>query len=82
MNKVVTFGEIMLRLSTERHLRFGQSKAFAATYGRGEFNVAVSLAKFGLPVKFVTAFPANELGESSLRMKHSISGDINLTTIN
>ena len=41
MSKIVTFGEIMLRLSTERHLRFSQAKTFAASYGGGEFNVAV-----------------------------------------
>ena len=42
MSKVVTFGEIMLRLSTDSHLRFEQAKGFTATYGGGEFNVAVS----------------------------------------
>lgn len=67
MNKVVTFGEIMLRLSTERHLRFGQSKAFAATYGGGEFNVAVSLANYGIDAEFVTRIPDNEIGHCALK---------------
>jgi 2-dehydro-3-deoxygluconokinase len=67
MNKVVTFGEIMLRLSTERHLRFGQSKAFAATYGGGEFNVAVSLANYGVDAEFVTRIPDNEIGHCALK---------------
>ena len=67
MNKVVTFGEIMLRLSTERHLRFGQSKAFAATYGGGEFNVAVSLANYGVDAEFVTRIPDNEIGHCALQ---------------
>ncbi|WP_347372753.1 sugar kinase [Aequorivita sp. Q41] len=67
MNKVVTFGEIMLRLSTERHLRFSQAKTFAASYGGGEFNVAVSLANYGIPVEFVTRLPNNEIGACALK---------------
>jgi len=67
MNKVVTFGEIMLRLSTERHLRFSQAKKFDATYGGGEFNVAVSLANYGIPVEFITRLPDNEIGACALK---------------
>lgn len=67
MNKVVAFGEIMLRLSTERHLRFSQAKFFAATYGGGEFNVAVSLANYGIPSEFVTRIPNNEIGNCTLK---------------
>lgn len=67
MSKVVTFGEIMLRLSTERHLRFGQSQAFVATYGGGEFNVAVSLANYGVDAEFVTRIPDNEIGHCAQR---------------
>ncbi|MEM6687123.1 MAG: sugar kinase [Bacteroidota bacterium] len=66
MKKVVTFGEIMLRLSTERFLRFSQSKAFNAMYGGGEFNVAVSLANLGISSEFVTRLPENEIGECAL----------------
>jgi len=67
MSKVVTFGEIMLRLSTERHLRFSQAKTFAASYGGGEFNVAVSLANYGVPVEFITRLPNNEIGACALK---------------
>jgi len=67
MNKVVAFGEIMLRLSTERHLRFGQAKTFTATYGGGEFNVGVSLANYGIDAEFVTRLPDNEIGACALR---------------
>ncbi|MGY0391375.1 PfkB family carbohydrate kinase [Bizionia sp. KMM 8389] len=67
MNRIVTFGEIMLRLSTERHLRFTQAKFFAATYGGGEFNVAVSLANYGMNAEFVTRIPDNEIGACTLK---------------
>ncbi|WP_077402838.1 sugar kinase [Cellulophaga omnivescoria] len=66
MSKVVTFGEIMLRLSTQRHLRFSQANNFTATYGGGEFNVAVSIANYGLEVEFVTRLPDNDLGQTAL----------------
>lgn len=67
MKKVVTFGEIMLRLSTERHLRFEQAKAFTASYGGGEFNVAVSLANYGINAEFVTRIPENEIGVCAVK---------------
>lgn len=67
MNKVVTFGEIMLRLSTDSHLRFEQAKGFTATYGGGEFNVAVSLANYGVDAEFVTRIPNNEIGVCALK---------------
>lgn len=66
MQKVVTFGEIMLRLSTERHLRFSQANGFMANYGGGEFNVAVSLSNYGIPTEFVTRLPDNDIGRSAL----------------
>jgi 2-dehydro-3-deoxygluconokinase len=69
--KIVTFGEILLRLSPPDHLRFTQATSFDIYYGCAEANVAVSLAKFGLPVKFITAIPPNELGEASLNMIRS-----------
>lgn len=67
MNKVVSFGEIMLRLSTERHLRFEQAKTFEASYGGGEFNVAVSLANYGVNAAFVTRLPENEIGQCAVK---------------
>jgi 2-dehydro-3-deoxygluconokinase len=64
---VVTFGEIMLRLSPPGRLRFGQARSFDAIYGGGESNVAISLTNFGLPAVFVTRLPANDLGEACLQ---------------
>lgn len=62
MSKVVTFGEIMLRLATTEHLRFRQARSFNATFGGGEANVAVSLANYGIDVDYVTRLPQNDLG--------------------
>lgn len=73
MKKVVTFGEILLRLSPPSHLRLTQATSFDLYFGCAEANVAASLSKFGLPVKFVTAVPPNELGESSLNMIRSFA---------
>lgn len=64
--KIVTFGEIMLRLTPPGFQRFGQARAFDVIYGGGEANVAVSLANFGLPTEFVTRLPNNDLGEACL----------------
>lgn len=61
MRKVVTFGEIMLRLATPDYKRFIQSGHLTATFGGGEANVAVSLANYGIPVEFVTQLPENDI---------------------
>jgi len=66
MARVVTFGEIMLRLSPPEHLRFVQARSFDALYGGGESNVAVSLANFGIPADFVTRLPKNDIGQACL----------------
>ena len=66
MGKVVTFGEIMLRLSPPGHERFVQSKTFSAIYAGGEANVAVSLAGFGLHASFVTKLPRHEIAQAAL----------------
>ena len=66
MNKVVTFGEIMLRLSPQGFLRFSQANSFDVVYGGGESNVAVSLANYGIPVDFITRLPKNDIGECAL----------------
>jgi 2-dehydro-3-deoxygluconokinase len=66
MNQVVTFGEIMLRLSPPDFLRFSQASSFDVTYGGGESNVAVSLANYGIPSCFVSRLPDNDLGECAL----------------
>jgi 2-dehydro-3-deoxygluconokinase len=62
MKKVVTFGEIMLRLAPPGFLRFSQSNSFDVVYGGGDSNVAVSLANYGVPVEFVTRLPDNDIG--------------------
>ncbi len=64
--KVVTFGEIMLRLATPGYLRFSQARQFDATFGGGEANVAVSLAQFGLDVHYVTRLPKNEIADACI----------------
>lgn len=61
--KVVTFGEIMLRLAPPGFLRFSQTNSFDVIYGGGESNVAVSLANYGVPVEFVTRLPDNDIGK-------------------
>ena len=63
--KIVTFGEIMMRLNPEGYQRFVQADKFEASYAGGEANVAVSLANYGLDASFVTKLPANPLGESA-----------------
>ena len=67
MARVVTFGEIMLRLSPPGFERFFQSPLLVATFGGGEANVAVSLAHFGLESVYVTALPQHAIGEAALR---------------
>jgi 2-dehydro-3-deoxygluconokinase len=62
--KVVTFGEIMLRLAAPAYLRFSQVDSFSATFGGGEANVAVSLANYGIPAEFVTRLPYNDLARA------------------
>ena len=66
MSKVVTFGEIMLRLAPQGFLRFSQANSFDAVYGGGESNVAVSLANYGVPVDFVTRLPKNDIGDCAM----------------
>jgi 2-dehydro-3-deoxygluconokinase len=66
MKNIVTFGEIMLRLSPPGYLRITQASTFDASFGGAEANVAASLARFGLPVEFVSRLPNNELGENCL----------------
>jgi 2-dehydro-3-deoxygluconokinase len=65
-NKVVTFGEIMLRLSPPGFQRFIQARSFDVIYGGGEANVAASLANYGLPVEYITRLPANDIGDACL----------------
>jgi len=73
-NKIVTFGEIMLRLATPDHQRFTQAASFNASYAGGEANVAVSLANYGLQAEFVTRLPKTDIGQSALMnlRKHNV----------
>jgi 2-dehydro-3-deoxygluconokinase len=65
--KVVSFGEIMLRLSPPGFERFLQSPSLVASFGGGEANVAVSLAQFGLDSWYVTRLPRNPIGDAAIR---------------
>ena len=60
--KVVTFGEVMMRLAPPGYQRFVQTNSFDATYAGGEANVAASLAQYGYDAYFVTKLPPTELG--------------------
>ena len=64
--KVVTFGEIMMRLNPPGNQRFRQCEGFEASYAGGEANVAVSLANYGMKASFVTKVPAHEIGQCAL----------------
>lgn len=66
MSKVVTFGEIMMRLATPGRLRFQQTNTLEMTFGGGEANVAVSLAQLGVPSAFVTRLPSNEIAQACI----------------
>lgn len=64
--KIVTFGELMLRLAPEGYLRFVQSDKLEATYGGAEANVAVSLANYGMDAAFVSKLPSHEIGQCAV----------------
>jgi 2-dehydro-3-deoxygluconokinase len=64
--RVVSFGEIMLRLKPPAFERFFQSPVFEATFGGGEANVAVSLANFGMDAAFITVLPSNDIGNACI----------------
>lgn len=72
--KIITFGEIMLRLATPEHQRFTQATSLVATFGGGEANVAVSLANYGLNTEYVTRLPENDLGQAVIMdlRKHNV----------
>lgn len=76
--RVVTLGEIMLRLKAPGYERFFQSPELEATFGGGEANVAISLAIFGLDVSFVTALPNNPVADACLRFVRSFGVDTSL----
>lgn len=73
MTKVVTFGEIMMRLATPGYQRFAQATEFEVTYAGGEANVAVSLANYGMDAHFVTALPKSDIADAAIRMLHKFN---------
>jgi 2-dehydro-3-deoxygluconokinase len=75
MKKIVTFGEIMLRLATPEYQRFSQVTSLNASFGGGEANVAVSLANFGLKAEFVSRLPENDIAKACIMdlHKHEVS---------
>jgi len=75
MARVVTFGEIMLRLSTPGFQRFTQVTSFDASFGGGEANVAASLATYGVDTRYVTLLPDNPLGDACVRFLRSFGVD-------
>lgn len=77
--KVITFGEIMLRLKSPGYERLFQSPILEATFGGGEANVAISLANFKIPTCFVTAVPDNLIGDACLAELRRFN--INLTWV-
>lgn len=77
MAKVVTMGEIMLRLSSPFNSRFVQSQSFDVCYGGGEANVAVSLANYGHDAYFVSKVPAHEIGQSAINALRSFGVNTN-----
>lgn len=80
MSKIVTFGEIMLRLAPQGYLRFFQNDTMQATFGGGEANVAVSLANFGLDAAFVTKLPKNDIGQAAINGLRAFGVDTTMIT--
>ncbi|QWG10758.1 sugar kinase [Flammeovirga kamogawensis] len=79
-DKVVCFGELMMRLSTSNFQKIQQSQSFAVNYGGAEANVAVSLAQFGENVAFATRLPQNELGDTAIMQLKSNNVDTSFIT--
>ncbi len=73
--KVITFGEMLLRLSSPGRERFFQTPKLDAIFGGGEANVAVSLANFGINTQYVTALPANPIGDAAVRTLQTFKVD-------
>ena len=80
MSRVITFGELMLRLAPENYLRFVQSEKYEATFGGAEANIAVSLANYGTDVAFITKLPEHEIGQSAVNSLRKFGVDTSLIT--
>ncbi|MEG1477839.1 MAG: PfkB family carbohydrate kinase, partial [Oscillospiraceae bacterium] len=79
-HKVVTFGELMLRLAPEGYYRFTQADKYGATFGGGEANVAVSLANYGLDAYFVTKLPKHDIGQCAVNSLRKFGVDTKYIT--
>lgn len=80
MAKVITFGELMLRLAPEGYYRFQQVDSFGATFGGGEANVAVSLSNYGVDAAFVTKLPSHAIGQCAVNSLRRYGVDTSLIT--
>ena len=80
MKKIITFGEIMLRLAPEGYYRFVQAETLGATFGGGEANVAVSLANFGMDAAFVTKLPTHDIGQAAINSLRRYGVDTTMIT--
>lgn len=80
MSKVITFGELMLRLAPLGYYRFVQADTLGATFGGGEANVAVSLANYGMDAAFVTKLPKHEIGQAAVNSLRKYGVDTSLIT--
>ena len=78
MKKIVTFGEIMMRLNPSGYLRFVQADSFEASYAGGEANVAVSLANYGLDAAFVSKVPAHDIGQCAINALRQFGVDTSM----
>ena len=78
--KVITFGEIMLRLAPHGYYRFSQANDFEATFGGGEANVAVSLANYGLDAAFITKLPTHDIGQCAVNDLRKYGVDTSMIT--
>ena len=78
--KIITFGEIMLRLAPKNNLRFLQANELEATFGGGEANVAVSLANFGMNASFVTKLPKHDIGQAAINSLRKLGVDTSKIT--
>ena len=76
MKKIVTFGEIMMRLNPEGYQRFLQTEKYEASFAGGEANVAVSLANYGMDASFVTKLPSHEIGQCAVNELRRYGVDI------
>ena len=68
MKRIITFGEIMMRLNPQGYGRFEQADSFEASYAGGEANVAVSLARYGMDAAYITKVPAHEIGQNAVNI--------------